>query len=412
MRQVLDLHIHSPYARACSPSISLESIAKTCLVKGVDIVGSGDFTHPLWFKEIKESLSEIFLGSGLYSLKSDKQGSVKFIITSEVSLIYKDGGKTRKIHLLIHAPNLQAAERLNKYLDKKYNIRSDGRPILGIKAPDFVALVLKIHPDFLIYPAHIWTPWFSVFGSKSGFDSLEECFKEQTKNIYAFETGLSSDPEMNARLSSLDSLTLLSSSDAHSLDNIAREATVMSLSAKPSYNEIYDIVKYNKKGEGGGVLYTIEYYPQLGMYHADGHRNCNFSCLASKSNKLKNICPVCQKPLTIGVLNRVESLANRSTKEAKQKSLDFKNSISLVKIIAEALEIKTLKSKKVISLYNDLVSRYGSELYILLDLDTDLIKSDLAGRVKKGIDNMRLGKIELEAGYDGKYGELSIFNKN
>ncbi len=412
MRQVLDLHIHSPYARACSPGISLESIAKTCLIKGVDIIGTGDFTHPLWFKEIKTKLSETFPGSGLYSLKSSKGLSPKFIVSSEVSLIYKDGAKTRKIHLLIHAPNIKAAESLNKQLDKKYNIRSDGRPILGIKAPDFVSLVLSINPKFLIYPAHIWTPWFSVFGSKSGFDSLEECFKEQTKNIYAFETGLSSDPEMNARLSSLDKLTLLSSSDAHSLDNIAREATVMSLSPNPSYKEIYDIIKYNKKGEGGGVLYTIEYYPELGMYHADGHRNCNFSSLATESNKLKNICPLCKKPLTIGVLNRVESLANRSISEARKNSLDFKNSISLAKIIAEALEIKTLKSKKVLVLYNDLISRYGSELYILLDLNTDLIEHELAERIKKGIDNMRLGKLDLKAGYDGKYGELSILNKN
>lgn len=410
MKQVADLHIHSPYARACSPSISLEGIARACKLKGVDIVSTADFTHPSWFREIKSKLAETFFGSGLYYLKDSSCNGVKFIISSEVSLIYKDAGKVRKIHLVIHAPNIQAAENLNKYLDKSYNIRSDGRPILGIKAPEFVALVLKINPNFLIYPAHIWTPWFSVFGSKSGFDSFKDCFKEQAKNIYAFETGLSSDPEMNASLSFLDNLTLLSSSDAHSLDNIAREATVFSTSNKPSYKELYDIIKYNKKGGGGGILYTIEYYPELGMYHADGHRKCNFSCMPRDSISLNNICPVCQKPLTIGVLNRVESLANRDKKNSEKNSLAFKKSISLAKIISSVLGVKTLKSKKVISVYNNLISKYGSELYILLDIDTNLIKDEQEGRIKKGIDSMRSGNLSLTPGYDGKYGEISILN--
>src|SRR5574344_1135783 len=204
MRQILDLHIHSRYSRACSPKLTLGNIEAACRIKGVDIIATGDFTYPAWFESIKSELVETFSGSGLYKLKSAPEDKVKFILSTEVALVYKDEEKCRRIHLVIHAPSIEAVEKLNKFLDKKYNIRSDGRPILGIKAPELVKIILEIDSKFLIYPAHIWTPWFSVFGSKSGFDRLEDCFKEQTKNIYAYETGLSSDPEMNWPLSALD----------------------------------------------------------------------------------------------------------------------------------------------------------------------------------------------------------------
>ena len=237
MEKVLDLHIHSKYSRACSHKINFFNIEETCRIKGVDIIASGDFTYPEWFKLIKEDLEEVGK-SGLYKLKKSDDEKIKFILSTELALMYKDRGKARRIHIMVQAPNLEAVEELNKYLDKYYNIRSDGRPILGMSAPDLVGLCLKIHPKFLIYPAHIWTPWFAVFGSKSGFDSMEECFHDQIEHIYAYETGLSSDPEMNWRVSELDRLTTLSSSDAHSLPNIGRESNVMDLE-KESYEEIY-----------------------------------------------------------------------------------------------------------------------------------------------------------------------------
>src|SRR3990167_9020566 len=208
MRQILDLHIHSKYSRSCSPELTLENIEAACRIKGVDIIATGDFTFPDWFSDIKDKLGETKAGSGLYKLKSAKDDKVKFILSTEVALIYKDGGKARRIHLVIHAPNVAAAEKLNNHLDENFNIRSDGRPILGMSAPALMKLCLDIDKKFLIYPAHIWTPWFAVFGSKSGFDKMEECFHKYTKNIYALETGLSSDPAMNWRLSALDNLTI------------------------------------------------------------------------------------------------------------------------------------------------------------------------------------------------------------
>ncbi|MBU4375670.1 endonuclease Q family protein, partial [Patescibacteria group bacterium] len=283
MKQIADLHIHSKYSRACSPQLTLENIDKTCRIKGIDIIATGDFTYPDWFFDIKNELQELKGSKGLYKLKSAEDDKVRFLLSTELALIYKKNNKCRRIHLVVHAPNIKAVEELNKYLDKKYNIRSDGRPILGMSAEELMKLCLSIHPKFLIYPAHLWTPWFAVFGSKSGFDSMGECFGKYTENIYAYETGLSSDPEMNWRLSSLDKLTLLSNSDAHSLPNIGREANVFNLK-EISYDEIYDVISLresratnaahaNRKNKSY-LDYTIEFYPEEGMYHYDGHREC------------------------------------------------------------------------------------------------------------------------------------------
>ncbi len=409
MKQVLDLHIHSPYSRACSPQLTLVNIAKTCREKGVDIIATGDFTHPIWFKAISTELIETFVGSGLYKLKSAQAEKIKFILSTEVALIYKDGDKVRRIHLVVHAPNLEAAAEANKILGSRFNIKSDGRPILGIKAPEFVRLLLNIDAKFLIYPAHIWTPWFAVFGSKSGFNTLEECFKEETKNIYAYETGLSSDPEMNWRLSALDNLTLLSSSDAHSPVNIGREATVMELSEQPSYQEIYDVIKYHKQGGESGILYTIEFYPEEGMYHIDGHRTCSFACQPAESRRLKNICPVCQKPLIIGVLNRVEELADRPLGYRPESAVSFKKVIELDKIIAEALNIKSRNSKAVQKEYHRLIKHFGNEFNILLDVKLDDLSKIVDARVVEGISRMRSGKLVIAPGFDGQYGQVNIF---
>lgn len=406
MRQILDLHIHSRYSRACSPQLTLENIDYACRLKGIDIIATGDFTYPAWFESIKSELKETFPKSGLYKLKTVTDDKVKFILSSEVALIYKDKDKVRRIHLVIHAPNIFAVEKLNKQLDKKYNIRSDGRPILGIKAPELVELLLKIDSNFLIYPAHIWTPWFSVFGSKSGFNTLEECFGKQTKNIYAYETGLSSDPEMNWRLSALDNLTLLSNSDAHSPSNIAREANIMEISEPITYQKIYDNIK-NKKG----MIGTIEFYPEEGMYHFDGHRDCKFSCEPKESRKLKNICPICKKPLIIGVLNRVEELADRSSGYKPKNAVGFKKLVELDKIIAETHNIKSRSSKVVQKEYATLIAKFGSELDILLNLDLNKLDKQVDERIVEGIRRVRDGKLIIKPGFDGQYGELNIFSE-
>ena len=407
MLQVLDLHIHSRYSRACSPQLTLANIEKTCRTKGVHIIATGDFTYPAWFESIKNELIETNPKSGLYRLKTASDNQVKFILSTEVALIYKDGDKCRRIHLVIHAPSIAAAEKLNKQLDKKYNIRSDGRPILGIKAPALVELLLKIDPNFLIYPAHIWTPWFSVFGSKSGFNTLKECFKEQTKYIYAYETGLSSDPEMNWRLSALDKLTLLSNSDAHSLNNIAREANIMEISEPITYQKIYDNIK-NKRG----MIKTIEFYPEEGMYHIDGHRDCHFSCEPLESKKLKNICPICKKPLVIGVLNRVAELADRPVGFRPKNAADFQKLVELDKIIAEALNIKSRSSLLVQKEYRSLITKFGSELDILLNLDLKIIGPEVDSRIIEGIKRVRAGKLIIKPGFDGQYGQINIFTED
>ena len=407
MKTVLDLHLHSKYSRACSPQLTLAGIDSACRTKGVGVVATGDFTYPAWFASLKNELEEIG-DSGLYKLKNAPDDKVKFLLSTELALIYKSGGKCRRIHLVVHAPNLQAVGELNEFLGKHYNIRSDGRPILGMSAPDLVKLCLSIHPQFLIYPAHIWTPWFSVFGSKSGFDTLEECFGDQTEFIYAYETGLSSDPAMNWRVSALDNLTLLSNSDAHSPANIAREANVFDLS-EFSYAEIYDIIK-NKRREK--ILYTIEFYPEEGMYHFDGHRDCNFSCEPTESKKLKGLCPICKKPLIIGVANRVEDLADREIGHRPAGASDFKKLVELDKIIAESLNIKSRQSKQVQVIYHNLIKTIGSELFILLEVDLADIKKASNERLAEGIRRVRAGELIINPGFDGQYGEVKIFAEN
>ena len=415
MRQILDLHIHSKYSRSCSPELTLPNIDRACRIKGVDIIATGDFTFPEWFSDIKNKLEEIpptplYQGggkSGLYKLKSAKDDKVKFLLSTEVALIYKDAGKARRIHLVIHASSLAAAEELNKYLDKDYNIRSDGRPILGMSAPELMKLCLGIDEKFLIYPAHIWTPWFAVFGSKSGFDRLEDCFHEYAKDVYALETGLSSDPEMNWRLSALGRLAILSNSDAHSLPNIAREANVFEMAAV-SYNEIYEIIKDKDLGK---IKYTIEFYPEEGMYHYSGHRICGVSFTPGETKKLKGICPVCKKPLTIGVMDRVEELADRAEGFKPAKAAPFKKLVELDKIIAEALDVKSRHSAKVQIAYHDLIKRGGNELNILLDINLEDLEKIVDPAIIEGIKRVREGKLIIKPGFDGQYGEIKIFDE-
>ncbi len=416
MQQILDLHIHSKYSRACSSALTLDNIDKTCRTKGVDVIATGDFTYPDWFFSIKDELEEIKIPSnsplkqgeglsGLYKLKSAQDDKVKFILSTELALIYKKGDKARRIHIVVHAPNIESVEKLNKYLDKNYNIRSDGRPILGMSAPELMKICLDIHPKFLIYPAHIWTPWFAVFGSKSGFDTMEECFEDYTEYIYAYETGLSSDPEMNWRLSALDHLTLLSNSDAHSLPNIAREANVMDLE-DITYDEIYEAIKTKDLNK---LKYSIEFYPEEGMYHYDGHRTCGVSFTPEETKKHKGICPVCKKPLVVGVMYRVDELADRESGFKPKNSYGFKKLVELDKIIAEALMIKSRSSKKVQQEYNNLINKLGPELKILMEVELDKIKEVSSPEIAEGVRRVRAGELYIEPGYDGEYGKVQIF---
>lgn len=413
MQQIADLHIHSKYSRACSKNLTLENIDKVCRVKGIDIIATGDFTHPAWFSSIKNEFIEID-GSGLYKHKNASDANVKFILQSEIALIYKSGGKARRIHLVLHAPSIESAERLNKELDKNYNIKSDGRPILGMSAEKLCELCFKVDPKFLIYPAHIWTPWFSVFGSKSGFDRLEDCFGEYTSQIYAFETGLSSDPEMNWRVSALDNLTMLSNSDAHSLPNLAREANVFELQ-KITFDEIYKVIKnkQTKKEQGSYLNYTIEFYPEEGMYHYDGHRDCNICLSPMETKKHKGICPKCKKPITIGVDYRVEELADRPLGTKPKNTAGFKKLVELDKIIAEAFDIKSRNSKKVIEEYDKLTKNLGTELEILMNISIEDINEICSNKmIGEGIKRVREGNLIIKPGFDGQYGVVKIFDES
>jgi uncharacterized protein (TIGR00375 family) len=419
MQQIIDLHIHSRYSRACSKDLTLENLDKACRVKGVDIIATGDFTYPQWFDDIKNNLEEIsgrrglqtspsrVREVGLYQLKNS-DGKIKFILSTEVALIYKQGEEhARRLHLVVLAPNIAAVKKFNEYLEShKFNIRSDGRPILGMSAIELCKVLFNIDEKFMVIPAHIWTPWFSVFGSKSGFDSIKECFGEFSKYIYAYETGLSSDPEMNWRLSQLDNLTLLSNSDAHSLPNIGREANVFDLD-EVSYAEIYHVIKEKDLSK---IKYTIEFYPEEGMYHYDGHRACNVRLSPAETKKNKGLCPVCKKPLTIGVCYRVDELADRELGFKPRKAAGYKKLVELDKIIAESLDIKSRSSQKVQAEYQKLIKHCGSELNILINEPLNNLTKFTLPEITEGIKRVREGKLIIDPGFDGQYGMIKIFN--
>ena len=405
MRLIADLHIHSKYSRACSQQLTPQNIGQWCQYKGIDIVGTGDFTHPRWLAELKTALEEA--ENGLYQLKGADHHT-RFILTTEISCIYSQGGKTRRLHLCVLAPNFETVDKISTDFTKRgFNLKADGRPIIGLSAKNLAKIILQIEPKCLIIPAHIWTPWFAVFGSKSGFDSLEECFEEMTPYIYAVETGLSSDPQMNWQLSALDNITLVSNSDAHSPANLGREANVFDIEPeKLSYDEIYNIIKNKNRKK---FLSTIEFFPEEGKYHFDGHANCNYSSHPNESRKNKNICPICKKELTLGVMHRVNDLADRQEKTADQnKHIPYKNLIPLQEIISDTFGVGK-NSKKVQTEYFKLVKN-DPEFEILLDLDIERLKKITDHEIANKIIRMRQGKIKIEPGYDGIYGKISINN--
>ena len=405
-----DLHIHSKYSRATSKDCDLEHLAMWAQKKGLGLIATGDFTHPAWFNEIKEKL--IPDGSGAYRLKPEieKQiftngNPVRFILSVEISTIYKKGDKTRKVHHVVFAPDIETAQNFRQKLDAIGNINSDGRPILGLDSRNLLETALESGDGTFIIPAHIWTPWFSVLGSKSGFDSIEECYGDLSEHIFAVETGLSSDPEMNWRVSKLDKFRLVSNSDAHSPSKLAREATVFD--TNPDYYSIMNALKTGK-----GYIGTVEFFPEEGKYHEDGHRKCNVCMTPEETKKLNGICPVCGKPMTIGVLNRVCELADRDCNNTfkPQTSGEVYSLVPLPEIISEILGVGPA-SKSVTKEYERLISKFGSEFSILRDVPADELSKDFP-LLGEGISRLRKGQVIKHAGYDGEYGVIRLFEEN
>lgn len=414
MKIIADLHLHSKYSRAVSPKMVLEEIDKWIRQKGIGLVNAPDFTHPTWFRELKEKLEPA--EPGLYRLKSNSSKSdiskePRFILGTEISCIYSKNGKVRRIHTMIYAPSFEVAQKINNQLSWIGNLKADGRPILGLDAKELAKIAFSASPDCLVIPAHVWTPWFSLFGSKSGFDSLKECFEELAPKIPAIETGLSSDPAMNWRIEELDNKTIISGSDAHSLSHIGREANVFEIEpGSISYNKIASIIKEKDHKK---FLYTIEFFPEEGMYHFDGHRSCKVSFSPKETKKHNGICPACGKPVTVGVMNRVGELASPDRKEGFQLkgAIPYKSLIPLEEIIAESFEMG-VKTKTVMNEYNNLINQLGSEFHVLLDVEKEKIMQVSDPKIAEAIMRVREGKVEIEPGYDGVYGKIKIFQKN
>ena len=410
MRFIADLHIHSRYSRATSRDMSPETIWKWAQLKGITVVGTGDFTHPGWFKELQEKLEPA--GNGLLALRKgyeagDVPGSCRsdvfFLPSVEISCIYRRGGKTRKVHNLVFAPDLGVAARISKELAQVGRLDSDGRPILGLDSKELLKMVLDAAPAAVVVPAHAWTPHFSVFGAVSGFDSLEECFGDLTPHIPAIETGLSSDPSMNRRLSALDNINLISNSDAHSPSKMGREANIFD--GEVSCGTIMRGIV-----AGEGLAGTIEFFPEEGKYHYDGHRSCGV-CLSPEETARRNyLCPVCGKRLTVGVMHRVRRLADREEGSRPGRVENYRSLIPLPEIIAEVHKIG-VNSRTVSKEYVSLLSLLGNELSILMELPTEEISAagfpSLAGAVAR----VRAGEIAVLPGFDGEYGKIKIFGK-
>jgi len=398
MKIFTDLHIHSKYARATSKDMDLEHLSQYGKLKGLNLIGTGDFTHPKWLEELKHKLSPIE-DTGLFSFDG-----MNFMLTTEISTVYTQDNKVRKIHHVIHVPSFETVEQINEELKKlgaKLNI--DGRLLLNERTSvEIVELLIKINKDNLIVPAHVWTPWFSLFGSKSGFDSVEECYQDKTKHIHALETGLSSDPPMNWRLSSLDKFVLMSNSDCHSPWpwRLGRECNVFELK-QLTYWEILDAVKNKDKKK---FLFTVEVNPAYGKYHWTGHRNCNINLSPKQALKINDICPKCHRKMTVGVEQRVEELADREEGFNLENAIPFKDLIPLSELIKTTLNIDSLYSKTIWSEYNKLIENFGNEFNVLLDVPREDLGKITNKKLVDGIMKNREGKIKIIPGYDGVYG--------
>ena len=406
MTYTADLHIHSSYAYATSPSLNFENLARWARLKGIDLLASADFTQPEWFAESKAKLSET--GDGLY-----EYGGVKFVLGTEVNCTSKVGGRSRRVHILIFAPSLSSVSRINATLKRRgAKLDGDGRPTLSMSPRDLLEMLLEIDPRCIMIPAHAWTPWFGIFGSKSGFDSLEECFGDLTPHIHAIETGLSSDPAMCWRVPELDDVSIVSFSDAHSLPRLARELTVFN--GAPGYDRLAKALRTQD------IAYTIEFFPEEGKYHQSGHRKCGVRLTPDEVNERGSACPVCKRPVTLGVEQRVEELARREhvgrkDRDGLMRSLTarppFKSLVSLQQILSEAMSVGP-NTKRVQRGYTSLVEQFGTELNVLLDVPTGEIASALpryGQSVAEGVKKVRTGDIHIVPGFDGQYGTVKVW---
>lgn len=411
MKMIADLHIHSRFSMATSKEGTPENLDFWARKKGISLIGTGDFTHPVWREELKERL--VSEGNGLYRLRDEyvKEESRKFpgegtrfVVSGEISSIYKKNGKTRKVHNVILLPGLEAADAMAQRLEKIGNIHSDGRPILGLDSHDLLEMMLDVCPEGILVPAHIWTPHFSVLGAKSGFDSVEECFEELAPYIHALETGLSSDPAMNWRISKLDRYQLVSNSDAHSPSKLGREANLLDIDC--SYEGLYRAIQ-----TGEGLEGTVEFFPEEGKYHFDGHRKCGVSLSPVEAERLGGICPVCGKKLTMGVDHRVEQLADRAEGFVKKDGKKYESLVPLPEVISACMGYSTA-SKKVQGCFEQMIQTLGTEFDILRNVPSEDIKSCAGERIAEGIENVRTGNVKRIPGYDGEYGKIELFDEN
>ena len=409
MRVIADLHIHSRYSRATSQKMCIAEITRFARIKGLNLVGTGDFTHPKWLKELQETLVQES-DTGLYRTAKKTGSSVYFTITAEVSTIFTFDNEVKKVHHVILTPSIETTVQINERLAKYGDLAVDGRPTLNMDAPHLVEEVMEVSSENMVFPAHAWTPWFSIFGAFSGFDSVEECYQDMTKHIYALETGLSSDPPMNWRLSKLDKFALVSNSDSHSFWpwRIGREANVFELE-RLSYHEIVDAIRFKDKER---FKSTIETNPTYGKYHWTGHRNCNVALSPQEAIKLGNICPVCRKKLTKGVEQRVEELADRPAGFKPENAVGFMRLLPLSEIIATVLGVDSPSARKVWSTYNQLIEKFGDEYTVLIDASKDALNTVVDEKIAEAIIRVRDGRVKIVPGYDGVYGQLVIFEES
>jgi len=415
MRFIADFHIHSRYSRATSKMLIPELLDYWARLKGINVVGTGDFTHPGWFQELQTKLTPA--EPGLFRLKKEYktelhtnlplsvQNPVRFLLTAEISTIYKKNDKVRKVHHLIFSPDFETVERIQqKLIGIGANITSDGRPILGLDSRDLLEIILNVSDQNFLVPAHIWTPWFSILGAKSGFDFIEDCYADLSDHIQAVETGLSSDPPMNWMCSRLDKFTLISNSDAHSPEKLGREANI--LQSEFNYS---GIIKALTKGENDQFIGTIEFFPQEGKYHFDGHRKCGICWHPFETKKNQDICPICGKNVTVGVMNRVMQLADREKPLKQNKKPAFFSLIPLKEILSEILGVGP-QSKIVTKAYYFVINRLGSEFDILLNIPVEEIKKSVNQNLAEAIKRMRNGDIYIQEGFDGEFGRITVFS--
>lgn len=412
MQLICDLEIHSKYARAVSKESDLPHHHLWARKKGIDIVGTGDFTHPAWFKECGAQLEEA--DGGLYRLgekykinySAAWKGEPLFMYTAEVACIFSRGGRVRRVHVLLFAPSREAAGKLNEALARAGGkLASDGRPILGLDMIRLAEMAREADSRFLVIPAHVWTPWFGMYGSKSGFDSFSEAWGAVADWIPAIETGLSSDPPMNWRLPELDRKSIVSFSDAHSPPNLGREATVIE-AEEPSYRAVAAAIR--REGGKDNIIETWEFFPEEGMYHCDGHRVCAVRLSPAETRKKKGMCPTCGRPLTVGVMYRVEELAGRAEGSGGEGRAPYRSLVPLTEIIADGLELGK-KTKGVATIYESIVQKVGSEFEVLMIKPLEELQAVLDPMVARGIERMRKGEVAIEPGYDGVYGKVKLF---